>query len=617
MVCHNKGLLYACIACLCMIFSPALFAQAPSSKLPDLQYFKITYPVNSSGQDNRNVSYNNRSSNYVKAAEVTNLNNYTPNSTYSPYFFVSGNDVVFKAHCAGALTSANAYPRCELREKVNGGDDLWRFSDEHELNATFRVTNLPNEKQEVCMLQIKGNSSNSTSGTEEAFRLEYRADGSSGVHLTINENTTRNNVMDYSEGQTMVARMYVNNGSITITLNNLNVSGSRGQYTTTYSSNYSWGYFKAGCYTQSSIWGEKTGRPDENNNAYGEVRFSALTLGSNSGPTCTASVPGNRRMGSVGTSTATFNWNTVSNIDHYKLRYRSVGGSWVTSPSIRNTTSYSVSGLSNNTTYQWQIRSKCSDGTASNYNSGSGPNFTTGGSSGGNVVTMRKRNSSGYALDGRGGGANGQNIHLWSFSTSNINQKWIEINRGGGYYSYQKANTNYCIDGGNGGASGQNVYIWTCGANNQNQHWKKVSMGSGAYRLEKRNASGYSIDGMGGGSNGQNVHLWANNNNNQNQHWVFGSASIREGSESIESTPQIQYFPNPFSTNLTVSIPAEAQGITSIRISDMMGRIVYANGGLNPGEKIKIAEGLSSGLYLLQWLDEKGKLLQTEKVTKQ
>ena len=137
-------------------------------------------------------------------------------------------------------------------------------------------------------------------------------------------------------------------------------------------------------------------------------------------------------------------------------------------------------------------------------------------------VSMRKQNSSGFALDGNWGGANGQNVYLWSFNSSNENQHWEEINRGGGYYSYQKRDTNYCLDGGNGGADAQNLYLWTCSTNNQNQHWRKVDLG-GKYRLEKRNAPGYSIDANGGGEDGQNVYLWRSNDNNQNQQFIFSN----------------------------------------------------------------------------------------------
>jgi len=387
---------------LLLLILPAIsMAQAPSSVLPDLSYFKITYPIDANGNDYTGVSYSNRNSPLISAYEIPNddpnvnsLTGYVPSGDYADYFYVSGNEVVFKAHCAGALTSANSYPRTELRERIlkpgedgsspSDYDGYWDFQDEQELNATFRILHLPDLKEEVCVLQIKGR--NGSSSSEEAFRLDYRADNSQLLHVVRNENTTLSDVMDYSLGDVIQARMYVNNGSVTIELDNLNVSGSRGEYSLTYSSNYDEGYFKAGCYTQSSIWEEKSGSGNgESPNAYAEVRFSALTMGGGSNPpaTCVAAVPANRSVSPSGTS-ATFSWDAVANTDHYKVRYRPIGGTWVTSGSIRNTTSYSVSGLSNGTTYEWQVRMKCLDNTvASSYSAGQGPNFTIGSGGGG------------------------------------------------------------------------------------------------------------------------------------------------------------------------------------------------------------------------------------------
>lgn len=137
------------------------------------------------------------------------------------------------------------------------------------------------------------------------------------------------------------------------------------------------------------------------------------------------------------------------------------------------------------------------------------------------LVQLIKRNAQDYAIDGNNGGANGQDVYLWSENESNENQQWYEIDRGDGYYSYQKFDTDYCLDGNNGGDDAQNVYLWTCSDNNYNQHWLKVDVGDGYYRLEKRNASGYSLDGNKSGEDGQSVYLWSSNDNNQNQHWYF------------------------------------------------------------------------------------------------
>ena len=54
------------------------------------------------------------------------------------------------------------------------------------------------------------------------------------------------------------------------------------------------------------------------------------------------------------------------------------------------------------------------------------------------VVQIKKRNASGFAMDGDNNGVNGQNIYLWLQNAVNINRNWIEIDRGNDYYSYQK-----------------------------------------------------------------------------------------------------------------------------------------------------------------------------------
>ena len=145
------------------------------------------------------------------------------------------------------------------------------------------------------------------------------------------------------------------------------------------------------------------------------------------------------------------------------------------------------------------------------------------------VVQMIKRNASSFAMDNKSGAENGQEIHLWSDNENNVNQQWLEIDRGNGYYSYQKIETNFCLDGNRGGSNAQNVYLWQCGVNNQNQHWLKVDVGGGHFRLEKRNAPGFSIDGNRGGERGQNVYLWESDNRNQNQHWFFNIVSASGG----------------------------------------------------------------------------------------
>jgi len=173
--------------------------------------------------------------------------------------------------------------------------------------------------------------------------------------------------------------------------------------------------------------------------------------------------------------------------------------------------------LESGRTYFWRVDTR----VAGKWLEGNIWSFTTAGQPSNKVVTLRKRNANGFALDGGNGGENGQNVYLWNFNANNVNQQFVEVDRGGGFYSYIKQGTNFALDGGNGGETGQNLYLWTSKANNFNQHWKKVSKGGNVYQLQKRNSLGFSIDGGVGGATGQNVYLWSSGNSNQNQQWII------------------------------------------------------------------------------------------------
>ena len=147
------------------------------------------------------------------------------------------------------------------------------------------------------------------------------------------------------------------------------------------------------------------------------------------------------------------------------------------------------------------------------------------------VVQMIKRNATSFAVDGNNGGADGQDVYLWSENDRNRNQQWYEIYRGNGRYSFQKVATDFCLDGNTAGENGQNVYLFHCDENNWNQQWVKVNVGGGHYRLQKRNAPEYSIDGNRGGARGRSIYLWESNNANYNQHWLFNYISGGDNNE--------------------------------------------------------------------------------------
>ena len=212
-----------------------------------------------------------------------------------------------------------------------------------------------------------------------------------------------------------------------------------------------------------------------------------------------------------------------------------------------------------------------------------------------NVVHISKRNAPDFALDGNRGGAIGQNIYLWDENDNNVNQQWIEIDRGNGYFSYQKMNTNFCIDGGNGGTNNQNVYLWTCNNNNRNQHWEKVSTGGGAFRLVKRNSPGFAINGGNNGETGQNVNLYNSSTSSQNLDWFITPIGVSAKSIETINSNKVLIYPNPVESITTI----EGAGNTTLSIYDMAGKVILTKNVTSDSEELNLSK-LPEGVYYTQ-----------------
>ena len=76
--------------------------------------------------------------------------------------------------------------------------------------------------------------------------------------------------------------------------------------------------------------------------------------------------------GSITASSASLSWSAGGNASSYEVRYRAVGGAWATSTT--SSTSMNLSGLAEETTYNWEVKTICSFGESATT---SGSNFTT------------------------------------------------------------------------------------------------------------------------------------------------------------------------------------------------------------------------------------------------
>ncbi|WP_299894094.1 S8 family serine peptidase [uncultured Aquimarina sp.] len=107
----------------------------------------------------------------------------------------------------------------------------------------------------------------------------------------------------------------------------------------------------------------------------GSQNFSLIVTGLTGTPVvCNATVPSGVGASNISYDSATINWTSVPAAT-YDVRYRVAGtSSWTTLSDVSGT-STALSGLTQLTSYEVQVRSKCSDGTTSSYSSTA--SFTT------------------------------------------------------------------------------------------------------------------------------------------------------------------------------------------------------------------------------------------------
>ncbi|MDC7224386.1 MAG: polysaccharide lyase family 7 protein [Spirochaetales bacterium] len=258
-------------------------AEYPTDIIPTIATnWKLTLPVDENGDDNTELylsggSIDDRNNDAYEVA-LDDLQDYE----YDTYFQVDDGGVRFRGHCAGATTSGSCYPRSELRQEYDGGDNYWSVDDYQYLNTRLKITQTPEQKPEVCFTQIHG-------PEDEPLRVQYHADY--GVYVIWNEdNKDYDNALDYTLGDILDITVTVDtlsdvdedddgeDDNITCEITNESTGDS---YSRSWTSSDDTGYFKVGCYTQSTVWlSEYKGDDyeDEDIDAYGEVIVYSIEL---------------------------------------------------------------------------------------------------------------------------------------------------------------------------------------------------------------------------------------------------------------------------------------------------------------------------------------------------
>lgn len=192
----------------------------PAGRL-DLSDWKITLPVDSDDDDTPDE---------VKQPKLQTF-------ALPPYFAVTTNGVMFRAYADGATTDNSGYPRSELREMTENGQEKASWSNSrgsHSMSITQAITHLPDVKREVVAGQIHDASDDVVMIRLEGSRLFVEAEGEDIGELDSS----------YVLGEKFTVKILAQNNKITVFYNNIQK--------VTYNKSGTGYYFKAGCYTQTN-----------------------------------------------------------------------------------------------------------------------------------------------------------------------------------------------------------------------------------------------------------------------------------------------------------------------------------------------------------------------------
>lgn len=190
-----------------------------------------------------------------------------------PWFVVTsdGQGVRFRAPVNGVTTSGSGYPRSELREMANNGQDQasWTsFSGIHTMTIDQAITHLPDIKKHVVAGQIHDGGDDVIVIRLEGTKLFVDINGDDGPILTNN----------YALGTRFTVKFEVSNGQTRIYYNGTTVNNTGTNTPFALIQDYEGAYFKAGAYTQSKCIQDEGEETNCSANNFGEVIIYGLTV---------------------------------------------------------------------------------------------------------------------------------------------------------------------------------------------------------------------------------------------------------------------------------------------------------------------------------------------------
>jgi hypothetical protein len=372
------------------------------------------------------------------------------------------------------------------------------------------------------------------------------------------------------------------------------------------------------------------------NNGFGPVpgtRIRDKVLAATCLP-ASGNVPAGLNTTNITNSSATLSWGAVPGATTYTVQYKQNSSStWITAGNTTST-SYNLSGLAANTAYNWQVKTDCSNYSAT-------ANFTTTNSGGGscatpaNLTTTNVTTSSANLSWGAVNGASNytvqyktNNSSVWlTAGTTSANTYTLNSLSAGTTYNWRvKANcSNYSatvtfttLTGGGGSCSPPSVltnnYVAPTSAIIS---WSPVS-GASSYTLQIKYASSsywytlgtvavtqVTITGL-QPSTSYHWRVKANCSVYSAQKLLTTPAGL-EAPGNADALPNIaliyfQLYPNPTAETLTLNYTGDIFPNSEILVADVAGRVVLRQSFTQEQQTLDVSR-LQAGMYILTLME--------------
>ncbi|WP_179316654.1 fibronectin type III domain-containing protein [Winogradskyella undariae] len=275
-------------------------------------------------------------------------------------------------------------------------------------------------------------------------------------------------------------------------------------------------------------------------------------------------------------NSATLNWDYNTNVDHYNLRYKKTGDSqWRYTESI-HTDNVLLTDVNTSSSYEWQIRAKCSDGSGSDYTDGQGPDFTP--------TTVPDETTDTPTTEACNDTPTGLFVSNLTSNSATLN--W-DLNSSVDHYNVRYKKT------------GDSDWRYKESIHTNNVLLTDVNTSSSyewQIRAKCSDASGSDYtDGQG-------------------PDFTPTKASSRS---TLLKNNNLSTYPNPFKSSLSVKVD-DIKNVeeTTIKIYNAYGRLVYEKTNINTNNKVVFDNELENGMYLIILINKQGNILESKKIMK-